>query len=256
MSPCSEGKRPQIVPRPRLPRSAQVITKRSDVPQPGTSSRSKPGYCHYSVEFPGTPFRAEYISRSSRSTTSRTSTSNQPRLQNKGALSAAGIAQPLPSNSSPTTATQIHNRYSSTPFVFHKLYDLSTSSSSRQPLTTAENVKELNISGGVFLNSPQAVVQVYGGVSRAVSFQGPLRIHSLGVPAEHQTINPEKIPHGCDNSLPVPVRFVSIIQLPLGSHLQCRTWGTSKMVTPRRSRHVSQHVSGAILYSGISCFSF
>src|SRR6266581_8822298 len=93
-------------------------------------------------------------------------------------------------------------------FFLNELYDISTSSNSSHPLTTAENVEELNINGGFFLNTPQAVVQVYNGVFRTVPLQGLLPIHSLGVPSERQIVKLEEIPQERDNSLTVPVRFV------------------------------------------------
>ena len=76
-------------------------------------------------------------------------------------------------------------------------------------MTTAENVKELNILGGLFLNSPQAVVQVYGGgVFPAILFQGPFQFISLGGAAESQPVKLEEMDN---NSLEVPVRCVCMI---------------------------------------------
>ena len=76
-------------------------------------------------------------------------------------------------------------------------------------MTTAKNVKALNISGALFVNSPQATVQVYGGVSPAILFQVPFRFISLGVAAQRQPVKHEEIPQGHE-TVEVPVCCVSV----------------------------------------------
>jgi len=66
------------------------------------------------------------------------------------------------------------------------------------------------------VNATHASVQVCGGMPRAVSFQDPLPVHSIGVPSELQPVNAEEITQDRDNSLSVPVRFVLYDLIAIG----------------------------------------
>jgi len=109
--------------------------------------------------------------------------------------------------SSPKMSRACRQRYSIC--FLNRLYHLSTSSRSNQPLMTTKNVKALNISGALFVNSPQAMVQVYGGVSPAISFQVPFRFISLGVAAQRQPVKHDEILQGHE-TVEVPVCCVSV----------------------------------------------